>query len=122
MPAIAQERPRAKFRSLHVAEDVSGGPVVNVINTNTSDAYLILSSTQMLLNCIIDMAASTTILSGSGVSYSLTISTYPAQEKYDRPQEEYDPAFVSMLIQADAGKPEAEFTNVIDMIEWLDRT
>lgn len=33
----------------------------------------------------------------------------------------YSPAMVERLLHADVAKPEATFTNVIDMMEWLDR-
>jgi hypothetical protein len=34
--------------------------------------------------------------------------------------EPYDPALVATLLQADREKPEAVFTRVTDMLDWLD--
>jgi len=34
---------------------------------------------------------------------------------------EYDPDFVKSVLQADAAAPEASFTNVVDMLDWLNR-
>jgi hypothetical protein len=36
-------------------------------------------------------------------------------------EEEYDPAMVTRILEADAKPPEAKFSNVIDMLEWLER-
>jgi hypothetical protein len=33
----------------------------------------------------------------------------------------YDPAFVDLVLQADAAPIEATFDNVIDLLEWLER-
>jgi hypothetical protein len=33
----------------------------------------------------------------------------------------YDPDFVASILHADAAPPEATFTNVVDMLEWLNR-
>ena len=35
-------------------------------------------------------------------------------------REEYDPEMVAALLKADAEKPEATFTNDIDMMKWLE--
>jgi hypothetical protein len=35
--------------------------------------------------------------------------------------EEYDQAFVKRILEADARSPEAKFTNVVDMMKWLER-
>ncbi len=33
----------------------------------------------------------------------------------------YDPDFVTGILQADAAAPEANFNNVVDMLDWLNR-
>lgn len=35
--------------------------------------------------------------------------------------EEYDPGLVTSLRRADAAPPEAQFNNVVDMLNWLNR-
>jgi hypothetical protein len=35
--------------------------------------------------------------------------------------EEYDPSFVRSLRRADVAPPEAQFDNVVDMLNWLNR-
>jgi hypothetical protein len=34
---------------------------------------------------------------------------------------EYNPDFVAEVLSADAARPEAEFDNVVDMLDWLNR-
>jgi hypothetical protein len=34
---------------------------------------------------------------------------------------DYDPDFVTSILQADAAAPEASFDNVVDMLDWLNR-
>jgi hypothetical protein len=34
---------------------------------------------------------------------------------------DYDTAFVESVLQADAAAPEANFNNVVDMLDWLNR-
>ena len=34
---------------------------------------------------------------------------------------DYDPEFVTSILQADAAAPEASFDNVVDMLDWLNR-
>jgi hypothetical protein len=36
-------------------------------------------------------------------------------------EEEYDPEMVALLLRLDAEAPAAEFDNVIDMMDWLNR-
>jgi hypothetical protein len=40
---------------------------------------------------------------------------------YADPPEEYDPDFVASILQADAKPTEAQFDNVVDMLNWLNR-
>ena len=35
--------------------------------------------------------------------------------------EQYDPDFVAGILRADAEPPEAQFNNVVDMLNWLNR-
>jgi hypothetical protein len=105
---IAREYSDVRFRPLPAAEAVSGNPIVHVINGNTS----IWSFTSVRLGFVGN--APVAAFSSVGTAYSVTLVTYDSREQYD-------PELVSAIKQADAAKPEATFTNVIDMMEWLER-
>ena len=51
---------------------------------------------------------------GHLVNAVVVLSAQPTEEKYN-------PEFVRKILEADARPPAAKFTNVVDMMEWLDR-
>jgi hypothetical protein len=57
---------------------------------------------------------------GSGWSSNATIGLSLGGEYYASTAD-YDPDFVTSILQADAAAPEASFNNVVDMLEWLNR-
>jgi hypothetical protein len=116
MDIAVQERPR-QFEFLPIAESVSGRHrVVEIINANTSGT--IGSSIFYHDNIVISgtIGALTPVFI-TGVAYDtcwMTISTASVSE-------EYKPELVKRVLDADAKPPVARFSNVIDMLEWLDR-
>jgi hypothetical protein len=65
------------------------------------------------------ITSGTTIVSSAAMVYGhivgavVVLSSQPTEQQYD-------PEFVRKIREADA-KPVAKFTNVVDMMEWLDR-
>ena len=55
----------------------------------------------------------------TSVSHSVVVFTYGTVSA--AVQEEYDPAFVSRVLEADASPNEAIFDNVVDLMDWLER-
>jgi hypothetical protein len=66
------------------------------------------------------MITSGTIISTAAMVYEhivgavVVLSAQPTEQQYD-------PEFVRKIREADAKPPVAKFTNVVDMMEWLDR-
>ena len=61
---------------------------------------------------------------GAVIPLSVTVNTYAVfcMAVYTGTvSEEYNPELVASLLRARSEEPEATFTNVIDMMEWLDR-
>jgi hypothetical protein len=116
MHIAVQERPR-QFEFLPIAESVSGSHrVVEVINANTSgmSGSCVFYHDNIVVNGTIGALTSVFI---TGVAYDtcwMTISRASVSE-------EYKPELVKRVLEADAKPPVARFSNVIDMLEWLDR-
>jgi hypothetical protein len=106
MDTAVQERNYPRFSFLPKAESVWGAHrLIEVINANTS-VSLVANYDNLLTSLFVS--------SGATAVYSMTISTADVGEEYDH-------EMVAALLRADAEKPEATFTNVIDMVEWLER-
>ena len=91
------------------AESMSGQrETIPVVSANTINHIMVFMAKLQ------ESITSLCVASGSHAIYSLTISTADARE-------EYNPEMVAALLRADAEKPEATFSNIIDMMEWLER-
>jgi hypothetical protein len=66
------------------------------------------------------ITSGTTIISSAAMVYGHIVGAVVVLSA--RPTEQqYDPEFVRKIREADAKPPVAKFTNVVDMMEWLDR-
>ena len=108
------ERTYPKFNFLPKAESLSGSHrLIEVVNANTSvsaaasyDRILFVGAAEAI-TCLF-------VSSGATEVYYFTTSAANVHE-------EYNSEMVASLLRARSEKPEATFTNVIDMMEWLDR-
>lgn len=92
------------------AESLSGDqPVTPVVRAHTAEPYMVLTQAE-----VAGYGGSICISNGYAHTYSLTFVT-------SNTQDQYDPEMVIAILRADAEKPEATFSNVIDMMEWLER-
>jgi hypothetical protein len=120
MLASVQEHPHLAFKFLPTVKAVSGeSQVVNVIRANTSHVYIVvpdqtLGLSHALFGSTDALATRAPISNTFGSTYSLTITTSDLSD-------EYNPEMVAALLKADAEPPVATFTNVVDMMEWLER-
>ena len=81
-------------------------------------AYVVNASTEK--TCSIQFSPDTIIIvvgsSNAGNCFAIPVIVATTERASN-----FNPAIVTKLLQADAAPPEATFTNVIDMMEWLDR-
>jgi hypothetical protein len=116
MNAIIQER-SSQFEAIPRAKSVSGSrQLVELINANTSGAIgsCLYYHDDIVVNGAIGATAPVMI---TNISYDVcwvTISTASIAE-------EYGAELVKRVLEADARPPAASFSNVIDMLDWLDR-
>jgi hypothetical protein len=116
MNVAVQERPR-EFEFLPMSESVSGPRrVVEIINANTSGTLgsCIYYHDNIVINGTVGALTPVSITGVAYVACWMTISTASVGG-------EYNPELVKRVLDADAKPPVARFSNVIDMLEWLDR-
>lgn len=110
MPSISQARQSDSVALLPTGGAISGNQILRVINAKTSDMDVTWAKPVVGYTGKI-VTVTPTLNSIGAATYCITIVT---GEKYN-----YD--FVSSILQADRKEPEAKFSNVVDMFEWLER-
>jgi hypothetical protein len=77
---------------------------------------------QGTLGALIGLGTSADVTVVTGVTMGATAGGYWIVDMATASSsEEYDPSFVGMILDRDSKPAEAKFTNVIDMLDWLDR-
>ena len=99
--AVRERPPAPLARPLYpVTETVAGFNGARVVTGATGTASLGLEAHTWTSNATIGVAFGGVYYASAG---------------------EYDPDFVASILQADAAPPEASFSNVVDMLDWLNR-
>ena len=89
----------AAFRAVPITKTVSGSDGARIIKGSTGS---------------FDPSRTYAFVSNATVDVSLVVVYYAGIN-------DYDPEFVTSILQADAAAPEASFNNVVDMLDWLNR-
>ncbi len=95
-----KEREPSVWQVFPVTETVTGFDGARIITALTGNSAVLVGGTNSFSNV-------TTGVSLGGIYFAGT--------------HDYDPDFVSSILQADAADPEASFNNVVDMLDWLNR-
>jgi hypothetical protein len=102
-----RKRRRARtIRFMHpITETVSGsGGAVIVQSVSASTNMFFVIGYDLSSNAAVNLASGVSLFSG-----------------HAEDGDEYNPDLVERLRRLDAAPPEAEFTNIIDMMDWLER-
>jgi hypothetical protein len=111
---LDEERLTSRAQTVRAFYTVSGAEGAQIINATTNHSVSIKISTQAV-TAALERLMSATVTWGQQQTGVVPAAVSSVEEV------QYDPDFVAQILQADAAPPEAKFTNVVDMLEWLDR-
>jgi hypothetical protein len=105
---IERTKSRRRWQMFETATvTVSGAAGSRILNGSNAE-YVIGGGYQWLGGGSTSAGQAVTVVAYSGITQAPEV-------------EEYDPAFVTRILDAAAQPPEAKFNNVVDMLNWLNR-